>query len=283
MKTLKAFHNSAEIKQKYIDRIEQHIKADQLIHGVGWDKETNRGCAVGCTLNKYDCAAYEKELGLPEWLAYLEDTLFENISLEKSRIFPKLFLESIPVGVNLDKAYHKFCKFILTEVIQMPDDKQTRDAIQKIILLHEKAIRGEITTIPALIRSKTISAALSALSAARSATWITARSAVLSALSAARLAAWKATNSTTSAAWLAVDSTTSAAWSVTWITARSAAHSAESAARSAALSALLAARSAAWKATWITARQMAVQTTAHTAIFDRMADKLLEILAESES
>ncbi|MDE2588758.1 MAG: hypothetical protein KGL95_03735, partial [Patescibacteria group bacterium] len=83
-----AFHGKEEIKNKYVSRMKAHIEADELIRGTGWDGK--RGCAVGCTLNRYDHACYQNELGLPEWLARLEDTLFEGMSKEKSKIFPLL-------------------------------------------------------------------------------------------------------------------------------------------------------------------------------------------------
>jgi hypothetical protein len=49
---MKAFHNDQAIKDKYIARVEAHIKADNLIRGTGW--YGGKGCAVGCTLEAYD-------------------------------------------------------------------------------------------------------------------------------------------------------------------------------------------------------------------------------------
>lgn len=39
-------------------------------------------------------------MGIPEWLARLEDTLFEGMSKEKSRAWPEVFLKVIPLGVT---------------------------------------------------------------------------------------------------------------------------------------------------------------------------------------
>ena len=41
---MQAFHNDINIKHKYIERVNEHIKADNLIHGIGW--EDGKGCAV---------------------------------------------------------------------------------------------------------------------------------------------------------------------------------------------------------------------------------------------
>ena len=72
-----SFHNDPAIKAKYLDRVKAHAKADRLIQGTGW--KGGKGCAVGCTLEAYDHSLYPIELGLPEWLARLEDRIFEGL------------------------------------------------------------------------------------------------------------------------------------------------------------------------------------------------------------
>lgn len=94
---MQTFHNDQAVKDKYLARVEAHIAADNLMRGRGW--EDGKGCAIGCTLEAYDHASYPIELGIPEWLARLEDTLFEGMSKEKSRSWPKDFLVSMPLGV----------------------------------------------------------------------------------------------------------------------------------------------------------------------------------------
>jgi len=89
---MRAFHNDEAIKLKYVNRMKEHIRLDNLVHGQGW--ESGKGCAVGCTLENYDHAQYPIELEVPEWLAKLEDIIFENMSLEKSKTWPLLFFRS---------------------------------------------------------------------------------------------------------------------------------------------------------------------------------------------
>lgn len=62
-----SFHNDIAVKQKYLDRVMAHQKADNIIRGTGWSN--GKGCAVGCTLENYDHSRYPIELGVPEWLA----------------------------------------------------------------------------------------------------------------------------------------------------------------------------------------------------------------------
>ena len=91
-----SFHDDQAVKSRYLARVRAHIAADELIRGVGWDG--SKGCAVGCALHAYDHSLYPPELGLPEWLGHLEDTIFERMSEAKSRTWPEDFLLSIPLA-----------------------------------------------------------------------------------------------------------------------------------------------------------------------------------------
>ena len=61
--TLKSYHNDPSIKAEYIDRIKDHREADRLVQGVG------------CTVNEDEepHSLYPPQLGIPVWLAHLED------------------------------------------------------------------------------------------------------------------------------------------------------------------------------------------------------------------
>ena len=93
-----SFHNDQAVKDKYITRVHAHQEADRLIRGIGW--KNGKGCAVGCTLENYDHSLYPVELGIPEWLAIVEDTLFEGMSLKKSKTWAEVFLKAVPLGVT---------------------------------------------------------------------------------------------------------------------------------------------------------------------------------------
>src|ERR1700744_3913056 len=105
-----AFHGDPAIKAKYIDRIRFHREAEHLIQGIGWDDSDRtkvRGCAVGCTLETYDHSRYPIELGLPEWLARLEDKIFEGLPAAEAQDWPESFLEAIQPGAQLESVRHK--------------------------------------------------------------------------------------------------------------------------------------------------------------------------------
>jgi len=127
---MKAFHNDESGKQKYLTRVAGHIAADDLVRGTGW--EAGKGCAIGCTLEAYDFTRYPIELGIPEWLARVEDTLFEEMSLEKSRTWPKQFLEAINIGADLETVKPKFLILVLESTLTAFDTEKFPD-VAKVV------------------------------------------------------------------------------------------------------------------------------------------------------
>ena len=175
MKMLRAFHGDKKIKAKYVNRVKAHEKADEIVQGKYW--QNGKGCAVGCTLEAgnehYDLhKKYETELGIPEAIAHVEDVLFELMSNEDAKKFPRCFLEAIPVGADLSLVPAKLIVFILDDVLgvkEVVEDKKVTAAIKKTQILWKKTSDGKKVT-----------------SAAWSAAEIAARSAARSARSAAR-------------------------------------------------------------------------------------------------
>ncbi len=265
---LLSFHGDKTIKAKYVARVKAHAKADELVKGGYWGN--GKGCAVGCTIHSSQHNAYETELGLPEWLARLEDTLFEGLANKYAKKFAVEFLLSIPVGKNLDKVKWQFCSFILAENLKRVQQLQisealkvqVSEAIRGLKAMHDKATKTGVWDE---------SAAWSAARSAESAAW-SAWSAAWSAARSAESAAWSV--------WSAARSAESAAWSAAWSAARSAesAESAESAAWSAARS-VWSAESAAQSA----ARSAeSAESAARSAAYKRYANKLLKLLKEAK-
>jgi hypothetical protein len=186
------------------------MAADELVRGMGWNGK--KGCAVGCTLEAYDHSRYPIELGLPEWVAHLEDKIFEGLPLKESKTWPLRFLESIPVGADIDAIKTEVTAARMNRLIKIQQaqlqlgkhDKKTNDAILLVI--------------------DAIKMVLSAASSASSAAWAEAQSA---AASSASSAAWAEAQS---AAESAAESAAAEVEELAAESAESAAESAESAA-----------------------------------------------------
>ena len=192
-----AFHNDPKIKEKYLKRVRAHAKADKIVKGQYW--EDGKGCAVGCTILGKDHYKYEKELGIPVSIAYLEDKIFEGLPNEEAMTFPVRFLEAIPVGANLEHVA------AMMQIFSLRDCRENAFGDgKKVIDLVIEALEGQVKGVETSKErwAELESAAWSAAWSAESAAWSAARSAAWSAESAAKSAAWSAAKSAESAAYV---------------------------------------------------------------------------------
>jgi hypothetical protein len=231
---MKAFHGDPAIKEKYLARLKAHHAADEIIQGVGY--EGTHGCAVGCTLNAYDHRAYENELGLPKWLAHLEDQIFEGLPPVEAQRFAVDFLEAVPVSANVEKVRWLLAVRRHTRdrdrLMENPESyaKECVVAIDQVIAYCESQIAGSATesAASAAAAESAASAAAARSAAAAESAW-SAWSAAAESAAAESAAAESAAAESAAAESAAAES---AAWSA-WSAARSAARSARSAAESA--------------------------------------------------
>jgi hypothetical protein len=144
-KKLLAFHNDRAIQKKYLTRVSDHRKADQIVQGHGyWNGR--EGCAVGCTLHSRNHAAYEAELGIPVILARLEDRIFEGLERKRARTWPERFLQAPKIGADLSMVWPQFAHWMLVDphsgVIKFAKTDTTRNAIQAVADLFSRWIAG---------------------------------------------------------------------------------------------------------------------------------------------
>ncbi len=191
---VKAFHSDPAIKEKYLTRLHAHRVADRLIRGTGWDN--GKGCAVGCTLEKYSHEAYEDELGIPRELAGLEDQIFEGLPLDDAMAWPEQFLAAITPGADLTLVWHRFAIWLLADpkhgTINFCDARG-REATIGVVSLHEKVVAGDMVSWDAAGAAAWAAARAAARAAAGAAAWAAAGA-------AAGAAAWAAAGDAAGAA-----------------------------------------------------------------------------------
>lgn len=200
---MKAFINTPITKERFLFHLKEHQKQDAFISGTYGNSLRNgtfEGCAVGCSIRsialelKEDLdlgnhKLYEKYLGVPDWIARLEDTLFENLSEERQKTFPVEFGEAVNEGADLDKIKVPFIVYILNENLKTLDslkvDKEKDNAVFNSIELVRKAtfqmIKAQKSGDKEKIEAARSAAWLAGL-AAGSAAWLAAGSAVGSAV-----------------------------------------------------------------------------------------------------
>jgi hypothetical protein len=108
-----SFHSDSSIKSNYLARVAGHADADEIVKGRYW--ENGKGCAVGCTIHGEAHESFERELGVPRMLAWLEDVIFEGLPNRLAKTWPERFLSSIAPGRDLSPVGWRFLHWLLTE------------------------------------------------------------------------------------------------------------------------------------------------------------------------
>lgn len=125
---MKAFETGVITKEEFLKEIYWHRDRDNFIKGTYF--ENGKGCAVSCSLesvarkkdiiiNFSDHKQYENLLGIPEWLARLEDMFFEN--LKNSSKWVVEFSEAINVGADLNKIKTPYIVYLMQENLKTLD------------------------------------------------------------------------------------------------------------------------------------------------------------------
>ena len=164
---LRAFHGDPALKAAFLEQIGQHEVADMIVKGTygksvdgGW-----KGCAIGCSLRslnkiqgkaKIDRATgdherFPPELGLPLWLAYFEDNIFEWLPNELSKTWPRRLAEAIPAGACVDDlVLAKILRWTLGAepfgVRYAATDAAVVAVVDRMVALFDRTIRGDEPT-----------------------------------------------------------------------------------------------------------------------------------------
>lgn len=217
-------------KSEFVKELLNHQKADNFIRGTYWNE--GKGCAVGCSLESVskvkgiiidhkDHKSYETHLGIPEWLARLEDILFEGMNIKKSKSWPVAFAKAIRVGADLDKIKTPFIILILKHTLKSMDNveydgnafpyvkiaiEQSKAAVTQMIKAQKFGDQLLISTARSATAYSAADSAYSAAFSAAGATAASARSAAASAAFSARSAAFSAADSAAYSAAASADS-----------------------------------------------------------------------------
>ena len=179
-------------RDELVANTKAHYAADMLLkqtYGTD-DNGSFRGCSIGChmhsifpekTADNIQAISRKHKLvadhyGYPEWLALLQDTVFEGLPNGESNKWHVQLAEAIvalPDDVNWQNVLHRVHVGILR--VSYATAGKTSEAVKAVLDLHERAANGEDVTDEQW-----------------SAAWYAARSAAESAGYAAWYAAWSA-------------------------------------------------------------------------------------------
>jgi hypothetical protein len=125
-----SYHSNEAVKARYLARVTAHADADEIVKGSYW--QGGKGCAVGCTIHGDTHQDYERELGVPQMLAWLEDLIFEGLPNKLAKTWPERFLVAISPGRDLSPVGWQFLHWLLTESgLGEYDHPQVEDAVKQ--------------------------------------------------------------------------------------------------------------------------------------------------------
>jgi hypothetical protein len=140
---MQAFHDDPAIRDKYINRVKAHREADELVQGVGFDGK--KGCAVGCTFDKYNHSCGPVEIGFPVVLMHLNDAIFEGLDKTAAMAWPERFLSAPRLGADLSLVWAKFAVWLLVDpmngVIRFASP-ESQPCIEAVARLWQRVVDG---------------------------------------------------------------------------------------------------------------------------------------------
>jgi len=144
-------------KAEFLEQSKAHFATDMLIQGTysRGDAENFKGCSVGCHLYHIKSKWSPEQIhtnsrhaivsgyyGYPEWLALLQDTIFEGLPNGESAEWHVQLAETLtalPNEYDWPAALHR----VHIAILRVIDSAQAQAVVQQVIDLHERAIRGE--------------------------------------------------------------------------------------------------------------------------------------------
>mgnify|MGYP001566569647 CR=1 FL=1 len=163
MTELITYLGDENLKRDFLMELGKHEAADAIMKGTyGRLNGVFRGCAIGCALNSLNTlhgkpplhqtdnhARMPIELGWPLWLAYADDTIFENLPDDLSKTWPRRLAEAVPVGVAVpDTVLASLLRWMLIGdrhgVVHATNDHEVKDIVRTMGALFDRAIAGEV-------------------------------------------------------------------------------------------------------------------------------------------
>ena len=137
-----SFFGSQCLRDAVVKRVREHQRLDQIAQQIYWDG--SKGCAIGCVLHSGEHMAFEQQLGLPVFLAYLDEHIFEKLPLEEAKGWPLRFIEAVPVGVDLELVFPRFMHWLLSDPdgVRQYADARTVPIMDTIVAMYARRIEG---------------------------------------------------------------------------------------------------------------------------------------------
>ena len=171
-----SFNSDPELKARYLEQLEAHAAADEIVQGQYW--ENGKGCAIGCLVHGHGHEELARMLDIPEGILRLVDRLFESLPNAEAKTFAVEWFRDVPVGADLSLVTNKFLVSVLKRNLELPvvrENTVVREVTEQVIALHERVIAGEVVSRgewqAARAAARATESVAAARAAARAAAW----------------------------------------------------------------------------------------------------------------
>src|ERR1700679_2645748 len=161
-------YSGAITKEAFVAELEHHKAQDSYVKGTYW--EEGKGCAVGCaiesinkltkqSINHSSHIELERAGICPEWLATIQDSIFEELSMARAKEWPLEFARAINVGSDLNKVKLAIICYILEQNIstmQAQLEHVTGDAkyhTEQALAVNKQMLKAQLSGDRAMIES----------------------------------------------------------------------------------------------------------------------------------
>jgi hypothetical protein len=118
---MKAWPLGAKSRREVLRRIARHRNADEIVQGIGFDAglgKHGKGCAIGCSLNKYDHNEYVRVLGVPLGVARLVDRIHDGLPRDLSLDWPGRVAKALTVAQRTDRIVDRYLFWMLDDELK---------------------------------------------------------------------------------------------------------------------------------------------------------------------
>ncbi len=140
-----AFDGSEELKTQTIQTVKEKIQFNSLVKGSIPPPSDSSAAWFYGSLDESGYKVSLTDLGFPELLMYLENSIYKGLPQKQGGEFSLSFLEQTPVGADLTQIVDRFCHWMLSSeeagMINYLED-ETASHVKLVATFYELKIKG---------------------------------------------------------------------------------------------------------------------------------------------
>jgi hypothetical protein len=145
--TMQAFHADPAIKQEFLDRLQAHAQAGEILNRASvWND--GKGGPVACMVHDTDLAVWQQRTGIPRAVGSALDIVASYLAEpEQAARFVLEWVEAVEVGQDLRSVAPALLEWLLADgehgIHHLTEDEALRQMISGVADLHSRAATGD--------------------------------------------------------------------------------------------------------------------------------------------